>query len=1087
MLKVVYSNDMLQLAASLAEQQKTSPLPPLEAETVIVQSNELARWLSLYLAQTHSIASHIEFPYPSAYIWALFRRLFPEVPKESAFNKDAMTWRIFDLLKVCRDHSEFAAVAYYLGEHDDMVKRFGLALRIADSFDQYLMYRPDWLQTWEQDNADLPHWQAILWQRLTAGGPTPAPHRANLLTRLKQTLTTTTTRPVGLPQRLSIFGLSALPPVYLELYALMAKFCDITIYFLSPCEAYWGDLLAPKQAGQQTLDFGDSEIENVSGHPLLASLGKQGQDFFEQLQQCDHESDSLFILPESETVLAQLQRDIAELNDPSQSNNKSIMMDDDDSIQCHVCHSAMREVEVLHDQLLRLLECHPELSPTDIVVMTPDIDVYADAIDAVFGTAEPQLFIPYSISGASGSQQSPIISAFDRLLALPESRFEVDSIVALLECEAIRLRFSLQEEDVALIRQWCRETQIKWGLSGKDKATFDLPTNDANSWRAGLDRLLLGYAFPLSDDEGHWQLFDNQLGVDGIRGERAQVMAQLCAFVDNLDKARQQLKQVKTAKQWQQILLALLNQFFAPHFDSQRDERDILSLTQVFDSLVTSVELAESEQSIPISVICAFLKNHVEASVSEHRFMGHGVTFCGMVPMRSIPFGVVCLIGMNDSSFPRRQPQLGFDLLAQDFRKGDRSRREDDRYLFLEAILSAQQHLYLSYVGRSIVDNSPIPPSVLVSDLRDVLRQGFEAIDGEDVWSKIVVEHPLQAFSTRYFNGQSDTLVSYQSIYCPPNEQEKDIINWADNALPEPDASWKNVSLNQLIQFYRHPTRYLLQQRLGLYFDQDEAVLDSREPFALDGLTNWQCEQDILTQRRQGNDVDVIQASLHATGRLPQGHIGEELLSKQIDRVDNFLNALPDEYSDELIMPLTIGLTIGDFTVVGELHNVTSKGIYQCQMGRMKASGLLARWCEHVILNCLKPEGVSLETRWLTSEKDDKDKSKVKLKEAVFTELAEPEAILLTLLEQYWSGCQKPLAFFTETSFAYAKAAAKSGKADPIKAIHHAWFGNDHFDGEGDDDYYHRVYPTLDFDDACEQLALTIYEPMLAHLTERTL
>jgi exodeoxyribonuclease V gamma subunit len=287
MLKVVYSNDMLQLAARLAEQQQLAPLPPLEAETIIVQSNELSRWLSLYLAQHHSIASHIEFPYPSSYIWALFRRVLPDIPKASAFSKDAMTWRIFDLLPVCCQQSGFESVAGYLGEQDDVVKRYGLAHRIADSFDQYLMYRPDWVQAWEQSGSHLPHWQAMLWQHLTAEVPQPAMHRANLLESLKAYLQSSTERPVGLPTRLAIFGVSALPPVYLALYELMAKFCDITLYFFSPSQEYWGDLVALKQQGQQALDFDGEAAFNESGHPLLASLGKQGQDFFEQLQQCD--------------------------------------------------------------------------------------------------------------------------------------------------------------------------------------------------------------------------------------------------------------------------------------------------------------------------------------------------------------------------------------------------------------------------------------------------------------------------------------------------------------------------------------------------------------------------------------------------------------------------------------------------------------------------------------------------------------------------------------------------------------------------------------------------------------------------------
>ena len=1073
MLKVVYSNEMLQLAARLAEQQQSAPLPPLEAETIIVQSNELSRWLSLYLAQYHSIASHIDFPYPSAYIWALFRRVLPDIPKESAFSKDAMTWRIFDLLPACAHERGFEAIAGYLGEQDDVVKRFGLAHRIADSFDQYLMYRPDWVQAWEQPGSYLPHWQAMLWQRLTAEVPQPAMHRANLLERLKVYLQTCTEKPAGLPTRLAIFGVSALPPVYLALYELMAKWCDITLYFLSPSEGYWGDLVDPKRQGQQTLDFGDDAAEiNESGHPLLASLGKQGQDFFEQIQQCEHESESLFSMPDSTSLLGQLQGNIVQLVDPSLLAGKRLIADDDDSIQCHACHSTMREVEVLHDQLLALFERHPDLSPTDVVVMTPDVDVYAGAIDAVFGTAPKGLFIPYGISGASGQQQSPILSAFDRFLALPESRFDVEGIVALLECEAIQHRFALHEEDVALIRDWCRETNIRWALSAEDKAALDLPATEANSWRAGLDRLLLGYALPLSDDDGGWRLFDGQLGVDGIRGERAQTMAQLCAFVESLDRARQRLKQSNTAQQWQQSLLALLSQFFKPQHDNARDQADILSITQALDSLVESTELAMFEQAMPISLVREWLKGNSDLTPLAHRFMGHGVTFCGMVPMRSIPFAVVCLIGMNDDSFPRRQPKQGFDLLSYDFRKGDRSRRDDDRYLFLEAILSAGQHLYMSYVGASIVDNAPIPPSVLVSDVRDVLRQGFEQLSGEDIWQQVLTQHPLQSFSRRYFDGASDKLVSYQAAYCPPEiKLDHENASWFKAALPEPDSDWWQVSLSQLIQFYRHPARYLMQQRLGFHLAIDEESLESREPFALDGLEAWQLRQQVLAQRLAGDDLADIQPLIEATGVLPQGVVGEHALNEQVEKVEDFVDVLLPVYPASFLAPIHFELDLDAFTLVGQLEGVSSAGLFQYRLGKVKGGELLAVWCRHLVLNMLKPDGVACESRWITEDAD-----------VHLLPVDEPAALLLDLLNHYWIGCQQPLPLFAETSFAFAKVSLNGGRGNPDNAMWASWLGGQFAMAESDDIYYQQLYKTAPLDDDFKALAIAIYQPIFDHL-----
>ena len=1062
MLKVVYSNDMVQLAAQLAELQQTQPLPPLEAETVIVQSNELARWLSLFLANQHGIASHIDFPYPSAYIWALFRQVLPDIPKQSAYSTDAMAWRIYELLPNCRHESGFEPINNYLGQQNDQLKLYALSHRIADSFDQYLMYRPDWIQAWEQ--GEKPHWQAMLWQLLTEGDSQPK-HRANLLHQLKIYLSTIQQRPTELPERIAIFGLSALPPVYLELFELMAVHCDIDLYFLSPSEHYWGDLISPKQQAKQ-------DIEIANGHPLLAGMGKQGQVFFEQLQTCEHEDEHYFSPPQSDDLLTSLQYDIYALAAPIDGQQKRLITTDDDSIMVHACHSAMREIEVLHDQLLALFERHPELSPTDIVVMTPDVSVYAPWIDAVFGCATSKQSIPYGIADAGITYQSPILAAFFSLLDLPQSRFDVETVVALLECEAIQRQFSLDEQQLEWIRNWIRETQTRWALSAKDKVDLGLPGIEANTWRAGLDRLLLGYAMPMSADEQE-DLFEGKLGFDGISGERAETMAQLCAFIDCLDRFRQRLQGHFTAVQWQQHLLTLVDVFFSPSRDKSSDDEELLLIRKTLDTLVETTELAQFEQTLSIDLVKEWLNEHIDINQSQTRFMGQGVTFCGMVPMRSIPFKVVCLIGMNDESYPRRQPTLGFDLLAHDFRKGDRCRRDEDRYLFLEAILSAQSHLYISYVGASIVDNSPIPPSVLVSDLRDCLQQSVEMEEDNDIWQHVLTHHPLQAFSQRYFDGSSDKLFSYVAVNCPSSNENSDATSWFDHALPEPDPSWRQVSLGQLLGFFQHPAKYLLQQRLGLWLSNDDDKLENREPFELDGLQSWQLRQQLLNYRLQDKQLAEVLPIIQATGVLPQGHVGEYVFNDQSSKVNEFADKLLPEYPDEFLLPLTFELNNGEFTLQGQLTNISTAGLFNYRMGKTKGNQLLTVWLQHLVLNCIKPDGVVCESRLITQDGD-----------YHFLIVPDAELILHNLLDLYWQGLYKPLPLFSNTSYRFAQASIKGSKSE--SAMHAEWQGNsfNNIAGEKDDLYHQQIYTASPLDEQFRQLALAIYEPLQAHLLE---
>ncbi|MDT8311478.1 MAG: exodeoxyribonuclease V subunit gamma [Methylophaga sp.] len=1056
MLTVIYSNSMQQLAGRLIAQMQATPLSPLQPETIMVQSNELARWLNLTLATQQSVAAHLQFPFPSAWLWRLFRSVWSDVPRESPYATDAMAWKIFKLLPTVANDPKFVEISRYLGEQQDPRKAYDLAQRIADSFDQYLMYRPDWIASWEAGHT--PNWQAALWQLLTKDDKAPL-HRARLLQRMQQALNDGSFPVDILPQRLSIFGLSALPPVYLDLLAAIAELSEVDIYLLSPSEDYWADLRSGKQQAQQLLLLEDNtDIE--MGHPLLASLGKIGQTFFAQLQEKPHTAETHYLPPEPADLLSQLKADIYQL-DP---DNTTIPVDkEDDSLQIHSCHSPLREAEVLHDQLLNLFQQHPDLSPTDVLVMTPDIDLYAPAIEAVFSSQPASRHIPYSIANRGDAQQQAIISAFDGLLALPQSRFDVESIMALLECAAIQRRFQLNNQALEWIRDWLQQTYIRWGFSAEDKTALDLPANAANTWRSGLDRLLLGYALSPTDDD-QWQLFEGQLPLAGISGERAQMVAQLNLFIEQLVNLRNALKRPRIPEDWQQYLLQCLSQIMSVEGEAEQLQLD--ALLAAIQHLAESSVQGGFNETIGIEVIRDWLKLHIELPGAEHQFMGRGVTFCDMVPMRSIPFDVVCLLGMNDSSFPRRQPKPGFDLLSTHYRPGDRSRRDDDRYLFLEAMLSANRHLYISYVGASIHDNTDIPPSVLVSDLRDVINQRFVDDKGQLVWPQLLTQHPLQAFSRRYFDGQTAKLFSFNAAACPPPTDEKFVHNWFAESLPEADDSWRFVSLNQLINFFSHPARYLAEQRLGIYFEDSAATLESREPFALNGLEAWSVKQQLLAGRMQDVTTEQIQPVIAASGVLPQGQFADLLFNQQLATVDAFAEQLKPLKPSTPLDPLAFEIACGEFTVTGQLQGLSATGLLQYRLGKTRASDLLRLWCSHLLLNCLKPRGVATQSRLLTE-------NGLTTLEAV----AAPESLLSDLLAIYWQGLHQAVPLLPKTSFAYAQAVLNGGRADPDTQAYKSWTTSFTV-GEDADPYHRLLFNESPLNEAFQTLSLQVYQPI---------
>lgn len=1065
MLKVVYSNTLVQLMNHLAQQQREAPLGPFEAETILVQSNELSRWISLFLAQHHGIAANLTFPFPSAYIWDLFRELWPDIPLQSPYAKSSLAWRIYALLPKCIELPGFEPVAAYLAGSVDELKRYQLAERIADTFDQYLMYRPDWVNRWEQGETDT--WQSQLWHRLTEHDDEPK-HRAFLLQKMHQQLTEASSAPPGLPSRISIVGISALPPVYLQTFALLARFVDITFYYLSPSEFYWGDLRDPKQLQREQLQLNfDEVIEAEPGHPLLASLGKQGMEFFRQLQDIQHEADTLFVEPEGGSMLAELQRDIYLL----EPGEKKAVEADDTSVAIHVCHSAMREIEVLHDQLLAMFERDPSLAPTDIVVMTPDIDLYAPWIEAVFAATEEKHHIPFSIADSSGQQESQLITTFFSLLQLPQSRFDVDTVIALLECPALQNRFGLDDAALTWIRQWCGETRTRWGLDSGDKQQLELPASDANTWRAGLDRLMLGVAMPMTEPGQQWRLFDGQLAMDGISGDKARMVAALCCFIDALAHWRKQLNRRLTIAGWQAQLTACLDAFF--YTDGLEDDvfdSELNAIRSQLDRLQDSAMHASFEQEVSIELIHSWLQSHLDAVDTTHRFMGHGVTFCGMVPMRSIPFSVVCLIGMNDEVFPRRQPMLSFDLLSQDHREGDRSRRDDDRYLFLEALLSAQQTLYISYVGASIVDNSEVPPSVLISDLLDLLCERFESLEGADILTQIKTQHPLQPFSKRYFNGENAKLFSFNAAQCPLPDMVPS-IDWFDTELDEADASWRDLTADQLARFFAHPIKFLLRERLNIRLELEDEELESREPFTLDGLESWQLRQQLLEANLTQFSHEGLKPVIAAMGVLPQGELGEAWYEQESKTVNAFIETLAPNLPDSPSMSSAVDLNIDGFRLGGQLEGISQQGLLRYRLAKPKGKDIIAAWIDHLLLNILRPEGVQLETKLVLQDKLYQ-----------FLPVTSPTQILSRLLTLYWQGLHQPLPFFDKTSLEYFKLSEGKNPEQALAKAENSWRGQGQLTAEQDDAYHQLVFKQSPLNDDFIEIAKQVYLPIVQHL-----
>ncbi|AWB65883.1 exodeoxyribonuclease V subunit gamma [Saccharobesus litoralis] len=894
-----------------------------EKQHILVQHKGMQHWLLMQLAEQNGIAMNIAFEPPVGAIWSILRELDPSLTKDSPYKANILSWRIYDLLsskQVVADSAFQQANDYWQNEPINKLqgqKRFQLAKVLADLYEQYQIYRPDWILAWSQGEFAVTgnsEWQAKLWYYLIQQEPRhPVAEMQRLINVIKQ-------KTEFRPKQRVLFGFNSLPPLWLDFFVTLAEKQEMHLFLLSPCNEFWQDIQSEKRIARQRvkhLDLADGIDKHFYelGNPLLAALGQQGQAFLRLLYDRPQYELAAFELTEASHLLSQVQNHVLQMQEPQAGLVTDV---NDQSINVVSCHSALREVQHLHDWLLQQMELDPSLTPKDVLVMCPSVEDYAPYIEAVFTRARfalsDSLRIPCSIADRSFSSNMTFVQLFTQTLQLPDSRFAVSQVIEMTRSPLVQAKFDWQEADIETLLPWLKNAAIHWGLDGQQKGMFALPESQQFTWLAGLEKLLLGFAY---SDATH--VFGDTVALPDVEGDLGVLLGKLMWFIDVLRNHMQQLSQPRDAKTWSEYLLSLLDDLFV---DEQQGYEYRVVQNAIVD-LVKWTQDAGFAGEFDLGVVQAYFDISFNQPMQSQHFMTGQVTFCSLIPMRSIPFKVIALLGMNDGDFPRQKSVNSLDLLAQDQpRLGDRSRRGDDRYLFLECLLSARDKLYISYQGRQIKDNSERQPSNVVIELIDYLEK-YHA------WSPSRIQQtPLHPFSasnyvSSYVSSHVSTraqqaadtnidiasdgepaanlvdksvdkpvgksLQSYESgwlnlLKLP--QQEHDQLSASNITLPTVSEPCLYVDLEDLIRFYAEPSRYFANKVLNLYLANGSQELQDSEPFAVDYLQRYQVQNDLVAfnintaqgQVQQGYADEYIQIVKQA-GHLPDNALAQQAVN----------------------------------------------------------------------------------------------------------------------------------------------------------------------------------------------------------------
>ncbi len=983
-------NLLRQLAAIL----EGDPQPDFfAAELFLIQSQGMERMVAQSLADRFHSFCNYRFFLPLDFLRYIAEQLNLGVSSEG-FQRQILTWRLEDLLRD-RNAGEYQPLHAYLGGDNADRKRFQLAGRLANIFDQYQVMRPEMLAHWETGRRVTAHsaegWQMALW-RLLLAGPGGNLHRGMLFRRVIDRLGDGADLAGLLPKRISVIGLHTMPPVFLDFLNRLAGHMDVHLLLLSPCRHFWGDVESRRSQLKKIIRHPQTDDSAaIEHHPLLASLGRQGRDFQNMLldqveifgETDGYEEPLAEEAYSSATLLRRLQADLLE-----DSIGEGVPAKDrggDGSIQVVSCHSRLRELQVLKDHLLDLLYHDNDLQLREIVVMAPDIQEYAALVPAVFAD------IQHAIADRGMRRRNSTIAAFFGFLDLFTGRFGWSEVLDLLRQPAVHPQFQLTPADFDLLEQWIIGSGIRWGLSAVQRAEEGLPEFAETSWRAGLARLLMGYA--IAGDEP----VEGVLPYPDIEGRGALPLGGLCRFLDLVDQARHDFQQTRTVALWSGILLHYARQLFG-----DADDQDLVELRAILAEPAETISQYHGGE-VAFPVIGDWLNLTARESRSSSGFLRGQLTFCSMLPMRSIPFKVVCLLGLSDGLFPKNDRHDTFDLMAGEFRPGDRSPRADDRYQFLEALLAARSHLYLSYVGQSIRTGEPIPPSVVVTELLELLETSYGV-------KKLVVSHPLHPFSARYFAaGGGENLFSYNDYFGR--------TAMALQRGPRPEKGWwqgrieaeiETIHLDDLLRFFANPQRFFITDRLGIRPDLGMAPPDDREMFAPSALDRYLVDRELLRLGRAGKLAGGL-AAIIAEGRWPLGTPGRLAYSKECLETERLLERVDALRLGRPRPGLPVDLKAGNVRLVGNLANLHDHGTLLLHTGKLRGRDLLSGWLHQLVADRLLPPAV---TYLVTADQT--------IRLAATSEGPSLERLFTLFAE----GCRRPLPLLVEPAWAYASQQA---------------------------------------------------------------
>lgn len=975
------------LAVKLLHQESGDPFLSPE---IVVPNLDTARWLQLHIAEKNGFAGNIRYMLPAEWQWDQIRKLYTDLPKSLPADAEPMKWAIYAILKGTDLVQEYPHIHRFAEKQEGSMKDQALlrfSAQISSMFDQYIIYRPEMVLRWQGGKInEEEQWQAKLWNSLQEiwreRGSEGIHFRKNKAELWSDGLEKIRSGDIETGKRLHVFNPGLLPEPVVRMLKAVGDRTDVTIYMISAHQP---------------------EPEN----PLLVSLGEEMAATTALCRQTGFEEESLPPPDFPDSDLGRIQRSVAE-NCRHTGLEKGTLPE---GIRIHSCHSELREAETLHRYLLGLFSSRPDLNPDDVLVVMPDTQRYESAIHAVFGHSNDGLpQIPYHAGSTASAGEYALHRSFLMLLSLPGSRFRFQDVMDLFQTPAVLEKAGLIDDESARVKRWMEENHVTWGADDSHRRESGQPGGSPRTWQAAVRRVWLGQLLPAPAGD----TFDGELCYHSLSGTAEyEVWAGFASFLSALTDFREATKRSLSSAEWVDQVEHLIQNVFS------KKSLESLEYSQISRSLKTIRDVAELSgfsEKVTWKLFADELKKLADTQRPAGARFTRGVTFSTMVPVRSMPFRVIAMIGLNESDFPRTPTAPGFDLMARFPKPTERNRKNEDRNLFLESILSSKEEFYISYIGRSRQDNEAIPPSPIVGEWLEFLS-GETGIKPE----KLIREEPLTIFSPDHFRkGEIAPELHRTSALSilTPGERPEGLVIDEDDGDEEEDV--QATDLSDLTSFVRLPVRHFVTRTLGAVIPSSE---EEKPEFQLNALERHILFRKVFDWVLSERDDSALLEMVKQSGIVPEGWPGEQEVQSLIRSAGVALNPIRDAGFEPNITSIDVDIRTNLFDLSGSVTSFSEDRFLDIKISSLSGKLLTESWISHIVWNLSKGTD-TLSTLCCELKKGDP-------KLVRFTMPESPEEVLGELIDLYREGQIRPLRFFPSTLYEYAVHAEK----DESKAI----------------------------------------------------